>query len=189
MLLDGPQPVFRAARVEAATRHEEFRQRELIPPDEDDEQPLQDPAQGVRPKPVEFAEGRHHCAADTTHRESFVAALASAETSSSPSKRLDAVAAGGSARTTTVLPLGSAPSRPRICDRRRRATRWRTTEPPTPLPTDSPTRVNSAEFAGGGITWMTRHDLDTRMPRRDTDWKSVDLRSRFSLASMAWSRT
>lgn len=169
MSLDGPQPVFRAARVESATWHEQFRQGELVSPDDDDEQPLQDPAQGVLPKPVEFAEGGHHRAAATAHRESFKAAVASAEASSWPSIRLDAVAAPGSARTTMVLPLGRRLSRSRISSRKRRATRWRTTDPPTPLPTDSPTRVNPNGSEDGGATWMTRQGLDTRIPRRLTN--------------------
>ncbi len=185
MSLDGPQPVFRATRVESATWHEQFRQGELVSPDDDDEQPLQDPAGGLLPQPVHFAKGSQHSTAETAHRESFKAALASAEASSWPSFRLDAAAAPGSARTTMVLPLGRRLSRSRISSRKRRATRWRTTDPPTPLPTDSPTRVNPNGSEGGGDTWMTRQDLDTRIPRRVTNWKSVDLRSRFPLASMA----
>lgn len=108
----------------------------------------------------------------------------SADSSSRPRVALEADAAPGSARTTTVLPLGTKPIRPCICALRRRDTLWRTTDPPTPLPTDRPTRVSDLEPALGRATCTTSRDLAARTPRRVVSGKSRDLRSLFPLGSM-----
>jgi len=55
--------------------------------------------------------------------------------------------------------------------RSRRATWWRTTDPPTPLLTISPTRAGSAPSRGR--TWSTRVGLGARRPVRTAAVKSV----------------
>ena len=57
-----------------------------------------------------------------------------------PGRRCAAVAAGGSARTTTSVPAGSPDSRCRTSGRSRRVTRCRTTELPTLPETTNPAR-------------------------------------------------
>jgi len=181
VLFDGPQPVFRTTRVEPATRHEEFGKGELVPPDGNDEQPLQEESEGVLPTPVNRCEDTP----EPPHRESFEAALLSADSRSRPRSPLDADAAPESARTTTVLPSGTIPKRLCIWARKRRDTLCRITDPPTPFPTDKPTRVSGSVPATGGATCTTTKDRATRTPRRVVSGKSMDLRSLFPRGSMA----
>ncbi len=116
----------------------------------------------------------------------FDAALEKAERSSSPSLALDADAALGSARTTTVQPFGTRSSTPRACHRRRRATACRTTEPPIPLPTVNPMRVglSSSDPSIGRITYTTKQGRDTFVPRLVVARKSVDRVRRCADGSM-----
>ena len=67
---------------------------------------------------------------------------------SEPSRVESAAADFGSARTTIRVPGGSRSSLSRMTCRRRRATRCRTTEPPTALLTTSPTRGQLCARAG-----------------------------------------
>lgn len=113
----------------------------------------------------------------------------SADSSSRPKAALEAKAAPGSARTTIVLPVGTNPSRPRICALRRRDTLCRTTDPPTPLPTINPIRVSEAEPLRGSATCTTSSDRAARTPRRVVSGKSEDLRSRLPRRSMTCGRT
>ncbi len=71
------------------------------------------------------------------------ATLASAASSARPSSAELAVAASGSARTTSIVPGASVSSRTRTCSRNRRRTLLRTTAFPTRRPTTKPARAGS----------------------------------------------
>ena len=120
------------------------------------------------------------------HLVIFTAALENAERSSSPSRALDATAALGSARTTTVQPSGRSVRRLRACHLKRRATTCLVTEPPTPLPTVNPIRVapGSPIPPGGGKTWTTTQGRDTFVPRLVVARKSVERVRRCADGSM-----
>ena len=119
---------------------------------------------------------------------------------SAPSSSLEALAAGGKARTTTSVPAARSGRRSRIRCRSRRVTRCRTTALPTALLTTKPTRdgspcsrvgaadvgrllgcppcrvVSAGSPAGaadsGRSTCATRRDRPARRPRRTTRLKS-----------------
>ncbi len=119
--------------------------------------------------------------------------LASAPSRSEPSDLLEAAPARDPALTTSLLPAGRAGSRSRSRCRRRRAVRWRTTDPPTDLPTTRPTRDGAgaappdgrvvSSSAPASRCTVTR-GRDARRPRRTTSVNSVERRSRCSGGSM-----
>lgn len=100
----------------------------------------------------------------------------------------DAAAVSGKARTTIREPSGKDPSRSPMSGRSLRDTRWRTTLPPTDLPTTSPTRTGSepigasagstsspdggSGWAAGGSTYTITAPARARLPRRVTAEKS-----------------
>ncbi len=107
--------------------------------------------------------------------------LRSALSRSFPSSALDADAAGGSARTTNVVPRGNVPNLAATKCRRRRSTRCRTTAFPTALLTTKPARTGaSAEQAAGSEvrTCATSLRRPDRAPLRMTSRKSSLRRNR-----------
>lgn len=109
-----------------------------------------------------------------------------AESSDRPRSADVAVAASGNARTRTAVPGGSRGSRDRVCSRRRRRTRLRTTALPTRRPTTKPAR--------GGLStsvcmlWTTIDPARIRRPDRPRMAWSVFVRTREPRGSMAGRR-
>jgi len=81
--------------------------------------------------------------------------------SSAASSDWRAVAARGFARTTSRVPAGSDPIRPRISSRSRRRTLLRTTAPPTAPLTMNPARGGSAD-----PSWTSRYPVSRARPAR-----------------------
>jgi len=121
-----------------------------------------------------------------------------ARSSSAPRLAESACADAGRARTTIREPLGASARRSRMRWRRRRATRWRTTDPPTALLTTNPTRElpNRAESTtgpspaaepddSGSRTCITTSVRPERRPRRTTVVKSSRSVSRAVAGSTA----
>lgn len=107
--------------------------------------------------------------------------LRSARSRSFPSSALDADAAGGSARTTNVVPRGNVPNLAATRCRRRRRTRCRTTAFPTALLTTKPARTGapSEQAAGSRVrTCATSLRRPDRAPLRMTSRKSSLRRNR-----------
>ena len=140
---------------------------------------------GPTPRPISQP-GPRPTSSRRLHLGIFTTALENAERSSSPSRALDATAAFGSARTTTVQPSGRSVRRLRACHLKRRATACLVTEPPTPLPTVNPIRVapGSPIPPGGGKTWTTTQGRDTFVPRLVVARKSVERVRRCADGSM-----
>ncbi len=112
----------------------------------------------------------------------------SARSSSMPSRADSAAAEPGNARTTRRLPAGRSASRSRIRWRSRRATRCRTTEPPTALLTTKPTCGQGAGTSGtesGTKTCITTSVRPARRPRRITAAKSSRWVSRAAAGNTA----
>jgi len=100
---------------------------------------------------------------------------------------LPAVAAPGAARTTSRVPGGSAGSAARSRCRSWRATRERTTDPPTALLTTRPARLGagpattgSAPSGSAASRCTVSSGRDARRPRRRTSVNSVRRRRRCS---------
>lgn len=110
----------------------------------------------------------------------------SARSSCSARVWLLASPAGGSARTTTREPSGTASRRSRIRWRRRRLTRLRSTADPTALLTTNPTDVRSPAPA---TTWVTRVGWAARRPRRTACRNCALSRIRCSGPNMTGSST
>jgi hypothetical protein len=106
------------------------------------------------------------------------ASRANAASRSRPSRAESAMAASGSARTTTPDPDSSAASLVAICARSRRTTRCRTTLPPTERPTTNPTRGGPSLSPRWRCT--TRHPRRAREPERTTALKSDERRIRLA---------
>jgi hypothetical protein len=105
---------------------------------------------------------------------------------SEPRSALFAVAAGGNALITNVVPAGKVPSRPATRWRSRRLTRWRTTELPTALLTTKPALAASAGPGGSVVSaWTTRRRLPALTPRRRTTRKSSLRRTRAAAGNTA----
>jgi hypothetical protein len=104
---------------------------------------------------------------------------ASADPRSAPSRSDVAPAESGSARTTSPLPDGSVGTFAANCARNRRATRCRTTLPPTERPTINPTR-GGASAVKPACRCTTRQPRRLRAPSRTTEVKSPDRRIRFA---------
>ena len=162
--------VARAGRVVPASRTEQGTQPPLVQPDDRDEEPTHG---ADRRASTPRAEVRRH------------------RSRSSARRALDAVAARLVARITTCSPGRRSPRRERATWRRRRLTRWRTTDDPTALLTTSPTRGSSSGptgeslcSAGAGLQrCSTTVDEPTLRPRRMVRRKSEDRRIRFRAAS------
>ena len=107
---------------------------------------------------------------------------------SAPSAALPAPADDGSARTTTSDPAGRIANRDRMRCRNRRATRCRTTDPPTVRPTTNPTlgpTVGSASPAPAQARYTTTEPRAARRPRRTPVAKSSRRVSRAAAGSNA----
>lgn len=154
-----------ARRVVPAARREPRGHDELVTPDQAHEEP------GERVANPALLLG----AGIRAHREPR-AAPARARSRSCPSSALVAPAAGGSARTTSREPAGSAPSRGATSPRRRRLTRFRSTAPPTAFDTTKPTVVALAGVPAS--RWTTTRRADPRRPRRTVEVKSTCRRMR-----------
>lgn len=113
-------------------------------------------------------------------------ARCNAASRSEPRTSDDASAAAGKARTTTVDPASSVSIRTDRRARKRRLTRCRTTELPTPRPTTSPTRVTagSLESHKGGTRWTTSVRRALRRPVLRAVAKSPDRRRRCRAGSI-----
>jgi hypothetical protein len=112
--------------------------------------------------------------------------LRSEASRSEPSSALFAVAAGGNALITNVVPTGKVPSRADTRWRSRRLTRWRTTELPTALLTTKPALAASADPGGSVVSaWTTRRRLPALTPRRRTTRKSSLRRKRAAAGNTA----
>jgi hypothetical protein len=105
---------------------------------------------------------------------------------------LEAVAAAGSTRTTTVAVSGRTASRGRIRCRNWRRMWLRTTAPPTARGTTNPTRAPPATALAvtgvtgvtvTGIRWTTRAGRQARRPCRTVELKSERCRSRDAAGS------
>ena len=109
-------------------------------------------------------------------RNGFLIAAANPDRRSAPSSTLVAVAADGSARMTSAVPSGSEPNCSRTRGRRRRVTRWRTTELPTFAETTKPARAGSCCCVVSTCT--TRRLVPARRPPLTTAAKSSAARRR-----------
>lgn len=164
---DGLRCVGAARRREAARRWAPRADEDLPAADHPQRDPNRDAG------PLGAHDGRVHALV------ALLTSRLSAWSRSVPSRADVAGAASGSARTTVPLPAGSVASRLANWPRSRRATRCRTTLPPTDLPTTSPTR-------GGWLgrsparKCTTRHPRRVRAPCRTTAVKSSDRRIRFA---------
>src|SRR5436190_4457342 len=118
-----------AARVEPAYRREERADEPAIEPDRQEQQP------GHRPWPHDSWRRCHSFSLP----DGASSSRRNAASTSWESSVLDAVAAGGSARTTNAAPGGRVPRCGRMMWRSLRVTRCRMTELPTALLTTKPT--------------------------------------------------
>lgn len=83
----------------------------------------------------------------------------------------------GNARTTIWSPGDNSPSSPRVVWRKRRATRWRCTAPPTDFATTKPT--SGADATSARQAWTTMSGCAARTPRLTVWLKSADRVIRF----------
>lgn len=169
--------------IEAATWRQRRRHPPLVTPDQHDER-------NGRPGHGELA-------------GATIPIARSARSISRPRAAESAVAEPGRARMTTRDPGGSVDTRPRIRCRRRRATRCRTTEPPTALLTTKPIRGPGGRTAGSVVgsvegsvvgsttpgsarsTCITTSLRPIRRPRRTVAAKSSRWVSRAAVGSNA----
>jgi len=160
------QAIGRATRMEAATRRQEWRDGELIPTDERNENGRQQPAdaclpQADRPR-VGPTDPLTHTGTLTSHRAAALPNVAAtAARRSRSSSQYSASSAWGRALMTRSQPAGSSPTRPRPIARSRRDTRCRTTELPTVRPTARAIRAGS----GQGESTVVMVVCTTRQPR------------------------
>ncbi len=188
------EPVTRARRVETTARPQERTDHMAVGQDQADQQCPQNTAYGCAREPRGRTYNFSHLAAtataspDTRRRARDKAASRSAASAVEP-----ACAVPGSARTTTRHPWGNTPSRSRIRCRRRRATAWRTTEPPTARLTTKPARGSCPGRDGVAVLsgseparrCTTRRGLPALVPDRTVSVKSWLRRNRAVLGSTA----
>ena len=126
------------------------------------------------------------------HRAAAPTSRCKAESRSSARSWLEALAAAGAARTTRVAPAGNAPTRSRSRCRSCLATRCRTTDPPTVLPTTRPIRgdwsMAAPSCAGASSKCRVSRCRDARRPRRTVAAKSLRACKRCGAASTIDSR-
>ena len=158
---DGLRGVSAARRGEPARRHAPRADEDLPAADQPERDPRRDTATGSGPR----------------HRGTCIRARA--EPRSAPSRSDVASAESGRARTTSPLPRGSVGTFAANWARNRRATRCRTTLPPTDRPTINPIR-GGASAVKPGRRCTTRQPRRLRAPSRTTEVKSPDRRIRFA---------
>lgn len=103
---------------------------------------------------------------------------------SAASRRLDAFAAAGCARTTSALPAGSSARCGRTRWRSRRRTVLRTTAPPTARDTMKPARAGTGPAPSPIRRWTTSVLRPARRPVRTAVVNSLRRRSRCARSSM-----
>ena len=169
----------RAAGVIAAHRPQQGTHREPIEPNQADEKPaqrrLRDP-QCQQPAAPRLG----HAARRPRDLTGHPSTRRRVDPRSARSSVDDAVAAAGRALMMRVSPGGRSPMSPATIPRRRRDTRCRTTDPPTPLETTRPSRGAPTP---DDWAWTTTVRLPARRPSLITRLKSARRRTRCAAGS------
>ena len=175
--LQRPNRIRTAARVVAAACRQRRRADALVQPDR-----RQENASGDRcsHSDLSFRSGIGGITIDDALRR----AARKPDLRSTASWALDAVAAEGNARMTKSVPGPRLLSCSRTSGRRRRVTRWRTTEFPTFAETTKPARGGASCFLDS--RWITKHRVPARLPLRTTLANSAADRRRECAGSTAW---
>lgn len=179
---DGLETIGTTGRLEPAPRPQQRADECAVEPDEREQQAGDQPASGQVGLPRHLGRGRMlRChdrpsvgvrASDPRRRSKRL----SATSSSAARCSLRADAAGGLARTTKRLPLGSIGRRLRMRCLNLRLTWFRTTAPPTALLTTKPTSGGSS--ASRRFRCATRAGRPARRPRRIASANSSPRRMR-----------